>query len=150
MPEMEFKVGQGVTTDVVGNCGLGAAPFESSRSYLRFFGADQPGDLLPAWDTYAEYLDAVDANPASLNVAVLVGHGTVRLDAMGNERRAPMEAELAKMIDTLDAALDAGCVGYSTGPIYQPGRDSNTHQLVALARTLAGDGGGCARHTRNQ
>src|SRR4051794_13325572 len=150
MPEMEFKVGQGVTTDVVGNCGLGAAPFESSHTYLRFFGADQHRDALPAWDTYGEYLDALDRDPPSLNVAVLVGHGTVRLDAMGNERRAPTDAELARMIDTLDGALDAGCVGYSTGLIYEPGRYSNTDELVALAQAMARTGGLYASHMRNE
>ena len=150
MPEMEFKVGQGVTTDVVGNCGLGAAPFESSQSYLGFFGADRHRDLLPVWATYGEYLDAVDANPPSLNVAVLVGHGTVRLDAMGNERRAPTDAELARMLDTLDAALDAGCVGYSTGLIYEPGRYSHTDELVALAQSMARVGGVYASHMRNE
>src|SRR2546421_11434691 len=81
MPEMDFKVGQGVTTDVVGNCGLGAAPFGPARRYLGFFGADHHASDLPDWDTYGEYLDAVDGAPPSLNVAVLVGHGTVRLDA---------------------------------------------------------------------
>ncbi len=150
MPDMEFKVGQGVTTDVVGNCGLGAAPYESAESYLRFFSADQHRDVLPAWNTYGEYLHALDTNPPSLNVAALVGHGTVRLDAMGNERRAPSDAELARMIDTLDAALDAGCVGYSTGLIYEPGRYSKTDELVALAATMSKTGGLYASHMRNE
>jgi N-acyl-D-amino-acid deacylase len=150
MPAMEFKVGQGVTTDVVGNCGLGAAPFEASQTYLRFFGADRHDDVLPTWSTYREYLGALDADPPSLNVAVLIGHGTVRLDAMGNERRAPSDAELARMLDTIDAALDAGCVGYSTGLIYEPGRYSRTNELVALARTLAEAGGVYASHMRNE
>ena len=87
-------------------------------------------DLLPAWDTYGQYLDAIDADPPSLNVAVLIGHGTVRLDAMRNERRVPNDAELARMLDTLEAGLDVGCVGFSTGLIYEPGRYSNTDELV--------------------
>ena len=55
---------------------------------------------LPAWDSYADYLDAVDAQPPSLNVAALVGHGTIRFDAMGNARRAPTPSELARMSGT--------------------------------------------------
>jgi N-acyl-D-aspartate/D-glutamate deacylase len=149
-PEMDFKLGQGVTTDVVGNCGLGAAPYRPARAYLAFFDADRHRDALPAWDTYDEYLDAVDANPPSLNVAVLVGHGTVRLDAMGNERRAPTDAELGRMLDTLALALDAGCVGYSTGLIYEPGRYSTTGELVALATAMAELGGVYASHMRNE
>ena len=150
MPEMDFKVGQGVTTDVVGNCGLGAAPFAPARRYLGFFGADHHASDLPDWDTYGEYLDAVDGAPPSLNVAVLVGHGTVRLDAMGNERREPDAAEMARMLDTLAEGLDAGCVGYSTGLIYEPGRYSASDELVGLARLMAGTGALYASHMRNE
>lgn len=150
MPEMDFKVAQGVTTDVVGNCGMGAAPFGAARAYLEFFGADRRRASLPEWDDYAGYLDAVDADPPSLNVAVLVGHGTARLDAMGNDRRAATDGELARMADTLAAGLDAGCVGFSTGLIYEPGRYSNTEELVALARVMAGTGGVYATHMRDE
>jgi N-acyl-D-amino-acid deacylase len=149
-PEMDFKVGQGVTTDVVGNCGLGAAPFGSARAYLAFFGADRRRESLPVWDDYVGYLDAVDADPPSLNVAVLVGHGTSRLDAMGNDRRRPTDSELARMADTLATGLDAGCVGFSTGLIYEPGRYANTEELVALARVMAGTGGLYATHMRDE
>lgn len=150
MPDMEFKVGQGVTTTVVGNCGLGAAPFGAAHAYLGFFGADDRRASLPAWDDHADYLDAVDADPPSLNVAALVGHGTLRLDAMGNDRRAAADHELARMADTLAAALDAGCVGYSTGLIYEPGRYSDTDELIALARIMAGTGGVYATHMRDE
>lgn len=152
MPEMDFKVAQGVTTTVVGNCGLGVAPFAAARAYLGFFGVDaQRGASLPTWDDYAGYLDAVDADPPSLNVAVLVGHGTLRLDAMGNDRRGATDYELASMADTLAAGLDAGCVGYSTGLIYEPGRYSSTEELIALARVMAGNGGGVyATHMRDE
>jgi N-acyl-D-amino-acid deacylase len=149
-PDMDFKVAQGVTTDIVGNCGLGAAPFRPARMYLTFFGAEERADALPAWDSYADYLDAVDANPPSLNVGVLVGHGTIRLDAMGNERRTPTDAELAAMVETLSAALDAGCVGYSSGLIYEPGRYSRTEELVALARAMAAHRGVYSTHMRNE
>jgi N-acyl-D-amino-acid deacylase len=150
MPEMDFKVAQGVTTDVVGNCGLGAAPFGAAQAYLSLFGADHRRHTLPTWDTYGDYLDAVDADPPSLNVAVLIGHGTLRLDAMGNERRPPREAELARMLDTLAEGLDAGCVGYSTGLIYEPGRYSGTDELVTLAREMARQDGVYASHMRNE
>jgi N-acyl-D-amino-acid deacylase len=150
MPEMDFKVCQGVTTDVVGNCGLGAAPLRAAAPYLAFFGADAKRDTLPTWDGYDGYLDAVDANPASCNVAALVGHGAIRLHAMGLSRRAPSEAELAAMIDTMSVGLDAGCVGYSTGLIYEPGRYAGTDELVALADAMADIGGLYASHMRNE
>ena len=147
-PEMDFKVGQGVTTDVVGNCGFGAAPFGSARAFLPFFGADRQS--LPLWDTYGQYLDAIDADPPGLNVAVLVGHGSLRLDAMGNERRPPTDLELARMTDTLTAAVEAGCAGYSTGLIYEPGRYSSSEELIALAEAMAPVGGIYATHMRNE
>jgi N-acyl-D-aspartate/D-glutamate deacylase len=149
-PGMDFKVAQGVTTDVVGNCGLGAAPFRSARSYLPFFGADPRTTPLPEWDDYAGYLDAVDDNPPSLNVAALIAHGTVRADAMRLERRAPTDSEFARMADVLATGLDAGCVGYSTGLIYEPGRYAKTDELVGLAEVMAGIGGLYASHMRNE
>jgi N-acyl-D-amino-acid deacylase len=150
LPEMDFKVAQGVTTAVVGNCGLGAAPFDSAQAYLSLFAADRQGGLLPSWDTYGDYLDAVDANPPSLNVAALVGHGTIRADAMGHERRPPDERELARMLDTMATALDAGCVGYSTGLVYEPGRHAQTEELVTLASEMGRLGGVYASHMRNE
>jgi N-acyl-D-amino-acid deacylase len=147
-PELAFKVGQGVTTVVVGNCGFGAAPFESARPYLAFLGAD--GASLPAWSTYGEYLDAVDADPPGVNVAVLVGLGAVRSDAMGSARRAAGRSETGRMLHTLASALEAGCVGCSTGLVYEPGRYSSTDELVALARKTAEAGGVYASHLRDE
>lgn len=150
MPEMDFKVGQGVTTDVVGNCGFGAAPFGVARANLGVLGEPDRLDVLPRWESYADYLGAIDAQPPSLNVAALVGHGTIRLDAMGNARRTPTPAELDRMTGTLTDALTAGCVGYSTGLIYEPGRYAATEELVALAGAMAGVGGLYASHMRNE
>jgi N-acyl-D-aspartate/D-glutamate deacylase len=154
-PEMDFKVRQGVTTTVVGNCGLGAAPFRAARAYLAFFGADDGRaddgrTSLPAWEDHRGYLDAVDADPPACNVAALVAHGALRLDAMGNQRRAPTDAELAQMADTLAAGLDAGCAGFSSGLIYEPGRYSGTEELVALARVMSDTGGLYATHMRDE
>ncbi|MGO9450303.1 MAG: amidohydrolase family protein [Candidatus Binataceae bacterium] len=67
-PEMDFKVMQGVTTDVVGNCGMGASPFAVATAV--FSNLHDHGGL-PEWNGYAGYLAAIDSNPASLNVAVL-------------------------------------------------------------------------------
>ncbi len=93
-PEMDFKLMQGVTTDVVGNCGMGAAPFETARVFVQAF---HPGKELAGWKGYAGYLEAIDRDPPSLNVAALVGHGTLRAAAMGGARRAPDASELARM-----------------------------------------------------
>jgi N-acyl-D-amino-acid deacylase len=146
-PEMGFKTMQGVTTDVVGNCGLGAAPFSVSRRMFASMGAHAK---TPTWDGYAGYFDAIERNPPSLNVAVLAGHGTLRFAAMGNEKREPTASEMAAMREYLVEALDAGAVGLSTGLIYEPGRYARTEEIVSLARELAGGRGLYASHMRNE
>jgi N-acyl-D-amino-acid deacylase len=146
-PEMDFKVMQGVTTDVVGNCGLGAAPFQISQL---MFGAMHHGSRIPQWQGYAGYLEAVDRDPPSLNVAALVGHGTVRLAAMGNEKRHATASEIDAMRAIVAEGIAAGAVGLSTGLIYEPGRYSATEEIIALAREMRGTTALYASHMRNE
>ena len=146
-PEMEFKTMQGVTTDVVGNCGLGASPY---RTAMSMFASMRSSGPVPAWEGYPAYLDTIDRNPPSLNVAVLVGHGSIRHGAMGNAQREPGDAEFAQMCKWLREALEAGAVGLSTGLIYEPGRYARTEEIVELAREMAAAGGLYASHMRNE
>ena len=146
-PEMAFKVSQGVTTEVVGNCGMGPAP----RDLAAAFGQSlYPGRDVPRWEGHAGYLAHIDADPPSLNVAVLAGHGTLRLAAMGAAKRAPTSAELDAMTDLLREGLHAGAVGFSSGLIYEPGMHAETTELVALARAMAEIGGLYATHMRDE
>lgn len=149
-PDMDFKLLQGVTTDVVGNCGLGPAPFEEARRYLGFFGAADRSATLPEWSDHGGYLDAVDRDPPSCNVAVLVGHGTIRLAAMRNDRRPASDGERASMCEMLEEGIAAGAVGFSSGLIYEPGRYAPTEELVALAASMAGSGALYATHMREE
>jgi N-acyl-D-amino-acid deacylase len=146
-PEMDFKVMQGVTTDVVGNCGMGAAPYLVAAAMFRNM---HGGAKLPEWSGYAGYLAAVDRDPPSLNVAVLAGHGTIRAAAMGNAQSEPNAAELAKMRVDVREGIEAGAVGLSTGLIYEPGRYARTEEIIALARELTGSGALYASHMRNE
>ena len=146
-PEMGFKVQGGVTTVVVGNCGMGAAPQAQARGFAAAF---HPGLQLPEWDGYAGYLDHLDAAPASCNVAALVGHGAVRAAVLGGEARAPSDAELDRMRAIVREGVDAGCVGFSTGLIYEPGKHAQADEIVALAREFAASGGLYATHMRDE
>jgi len=146
-PEMEFKTMQGVTTDVVGNCGLGASPYRTATS---MFASMRNSGSVPAWEGYPGYLDTIDKNPPSLNVAVLVGHGSIRQGAMGNADREPTREEFAQMRKWLREALEAGAVGLSTGLIYEPGRYARTEEIIELAREMAATGGLYASHMRNE
>jgi N-acyl-D-amino-acid deacylase len=146
-PDMRCKVLQGVTTSIVGNCGFGAAPYASAAL---FAGAFHPGEALPVWEGYGGYLDRFEGEPSSLNVGALVGHGTLRHAAMGNERRAPTAGELDRMKGLLREGLEGGALGLSTGLIYEPGRHARTEEIVALAAQMAGTGALYASHMRDE
>ncbi len=146
-PAMDFKVMQGVTTDVVGNCGMGVAPCQAAGLFFRLL---YPDTELPRWDGHAGYLQAIDRDPPSLNVAALVGHNTLRFAAMGNAQRTPTAAELAQMREALREGLEAGAIGFSTGLIYEPGRYAQTEEIITLAREVAAAGGLYTTHMRNE
>lgn len=149
-PEMDFKVMQGVTTDIVGNCGMGAAPNPIASIIFRS-GSMLPADArVPQWTGYPGYFTALDENPPSLNVGVLAGHGTMRAGAMGIERRAPDGGEMAQMRIWLGEAIKAGTLGLSTGLIYEPGRYAQTGEIVELASVMRGSGALYASHMRNE
>ena len=147
-PEMRCKTLQGVTTDVVGNCGLGIAPHAPG---LMSFLAWTPGlEAHVPWAGYQGYMDRLDDAPPALNVAVLVGQGTARAAVLGNAERAPDDDELRRMRAIVAEGIDAGCVGLSTGLIYEPGRYAATDEIVALAE-VAGDAGAIyTTHMRNE
>jgi N-acyl-D-amino-acid deacylase len=146
-PDMAFKVCGGVTTCVVGNCGFGAAPWRQASLMARAF---HPKAELPEWQGYEGYLGRLEAEPPSVNIGALVGHGTLRLAAMGNEPRPPTSDELGRMEADLREGLAAGALGLSTGLIYDPGRHAATEEIVALASQVAETGGLYATHMRNE
>ena len=146
-PHMNFKLCGGVTTCVVGNCGMGAAPFAEASAMAR---AMHPRAVLPEWRGYAGYLAHLDRAPAAVNVGVLIGHGTARMAAMGGEARAPYAKEMARMKSVLAEGLEAGALGMSSGLIYDPGRFAHTDELVELAALMRGTGGLYATHMRDE
>jgi N-acyl-D-aspartate/D-glutamate deacylase len=146
-PAMDFKLMQGVTTEVIGNCGMGAAPYEAVREHFGTFFGDA---AIPGWKGYRGYLEVVERAPPSLNVAILAGHNTLRAAVMGMARRAPTQDEQRAMRDLVREALEAGAVGLSTGLIYEPGRHCATEEVIELARDVAAAGGVYATHMRNE
>ncbi|MFL5737852.1 MAG: amidohydrolase family protein, partial [Actinomycetota bacterium] len=118
-PSMDSALRQGITTVIAGNCGGSGAPGNGRREGAELSGISV--DDLPEWRTFSEYLElAEEAHPA-INVASLVGHGTIRGKVLGSERRPPDGDELAEMRRQLEEALAAGAVGLSTGLVYAPG-----------------------------
>jgi dihydroorotase/N-acyl-D-amino-acid deacylase len=112
--------------------------------------AFHPKGELPGWEGYAGYLGHLAAEPPSVNVAALVGHGTLRLAAMGNAARPPDAAEMAAMRRTLEEGLEAGAVGFSTGLVYDPGRHARSDEIAELASAMRGTGALYATHMRNE
>jgi len=151
-PRLEFKVMQGVTTGVVGNCGMGVAPVSPAyRRYYETFLASALGEGADfTWRTIAEYYEAVERAGPSLNVACLVPHGLLRLAVMGMEPRPPSGSELAQMKDLLEEALAAGGIGLSSGLVYPPGIFATTAELIELCRVVASHGGLYASHIRDE
>jgi len=151
-PGVEFKVMQGVTTDVVGNCGAGVAP--ATPAYRHYYDAIIHNLLGPAkefeWSTTAEYYGALERAGPSLNVASYAPHSTLRFVAMGMEQRPPTAAEMAQMKDVLEEALAAGAIGLSSGLIYPPGAFATTEELIELCRVVARYGGLYASHIRDE
>jgi len=151
-PTVDFKVRQGVTTNIVGNCGMGAAP--SSEAYLDFYRTVLgeilgPMAALP-WRTTEEFHRAVEEAGPSLNVASFVPHSTIRFLAMGMERRPPAPAEMATMKGLLTEGMEAGALGLSTGLIYPPGLFAGTEELIELGRAAGEYGGIYASHIRDE
>jgi len=117
----EAAVRQGVTTQVIGNCGDSPAPISDRYRELavrRFTYYAEASEW--TWSTYGEYLEFLEKGGVGINVAGLVGHGSVRLAAMGFDERAPTKAEMREMKGSVDEAMRAGAFGLSTGLVYPP------------------------------
>jgi N-acyl-D-amino-acid deacylase len=146
-PDMAFKTLGGVTTCIVGNCGMGAAPHGPAAVFAR---AMHPHSDLPPWEGYGGYLDLLEQSPPATNIACLIGHGTVRMAAMGRAARPPTAAEMAAMKASVREGLEAGAVGLSTGLVYEPGRHAATEELIELAALMMGTGALYATHMRDE
>ena len=145
-PGMEFKLAQGVTSEISGNCGFSTIPNEPGRSYM-------PGDISgpgSGWTDLDTYFAACIAQKPAINNAMLVGHNRIRAHVVGLEKRLATAAEVVEMRRHVAEAMEQGAVGFSTGLIYEPGRYSDTAEVVALAAECAPFGGLYATHMRNE
>lgn len=152
-PEAKAKIMQGITTEVIGQDGLGEAPIRDElkpewRKYLSGLNGDPPIDW--TWNNFREYLDRIEKAKPSLNVASLVGHGNLRLIAMGMENRDPSADELSTMRNLLEESLGQGAIGLSTGLIYAPCVFAKIDELTELCKVSAENGGVFVVHMRNE
>ena len=149
MPEMFPKLSQGVTTVVVGNCGISAAPVTLKGD------PPDPMNLLGqssafSYPTFSSYVEAIAAAQPSVNVAALIGHTALRSNHMDRLDRAATDAEIKGMRDQLTEALEHGALGLSTGLAYGNAINAPTEEVLALSEPLAQYGAMYATHLRSE
>jgi N-acyl-D-amino-acid deacylase len=145
------KVMQGVTTEVNGNCSFSAAPVSEEHKHLLADFMETLGhfDYAITWKTYREFLSTVETAGLATNFVGLVGHGALRIAAMGMQGREANEMELAIMKSMLDDSLSGGAFGLSTGLLYTPGSYASSQELVELCKVVAAHNGIVASHMRD-
>jgi N-acyl-D-amino-acid deacylase len=146
-PSAESKVFQGITTEIVGNCGVSAAPRVGEyRMPSDWADKEYPGE----WTSVAEYRELLEQVRPAVNIALLVGHSALRAGVMGYGDRAAGEEDLDGMGRLLDEALEQGARGLSTGLIYAPGMFASTEEIIRLSAIIAKYDGIYTSHMRSE
>jgi N-acyl-D-amino-acid deacylase len=147
---MLCKMSQGVTTVVVGNCGISLSPVRMAKRPA------PPLDLLgdESWWTFGsfgEYAERLATDPSPVNTYALIGHMSLRVEAMdGDTQRAATDKEAAHMQARLKEALEQGASGFSTGLYYPPNMMAPTDEVIAVAEALRAAGGIYVTHMRDE
>jgi len=153
-PTLEPKIRQGITTEVLGQDGFSMAPMYregGAEEWSAQLGAlAGEADVDWTWGGVGAYLDAVEDSGIAPNVALFVGHGTVRYNLLGMSDRKPTDDELAEMSDLVSEALEDGALGLSTGLIYTPCTYADRREVQALAATLEPYGRPFVAHVRSE
>lgn len=163
-PRATSSLVQGITTEVAGSCGWSLAPLkgETAQKVLKGLcqgltgavppeidpGADGDGDL--AWYSFGEYLAYLEQRGIGVNLYPIVGQSLLRAHVVGGDRRRATTGELRAMEALLEACLDEGARGLSTGRSYAPGANAPTEEIVALARVVARRGGLYTSHIKDE
>jgi len=150
-PRAESKIRQGVTTEVIGNCGSSAAPLrKETLAFLKDEWGPEAKAMKWGWSSLGDYLGQLEERGTSLNVASFVGHGTVRTAVIGVENRSPTDKEMKEMKALVAQSMEDGAFGLSSGLVYLPGCFAETSELVELCKVVARYGGLYTSHTRGE
>ena len=147
-PAMTAKISQGVTTVIGGNCGISLAPVQA-------IDPPPPLNLLGGSKSYrfermADYADAVDAARPAVNIAMQVGHSTLRVGLVADITRKATPSEIDRMRERLAEGLEAGAIGFSTGLWYKTNAPADIEEVCALAELLSDVGGVYSTHMRDE
>ena len=151
-PRAESMTSQGVTTQVVGNCGFSPFPVVKEheaalREYTDFLDAGLPWG---SWTSAKQFFDLLDGLPLASNIVSQVGHGSVRIAAMGFSVDMPTDEERKLMAGFVRDAMLEGAVGMSSGLTYAPSSAATTDELVSLAKIVSSFGGIYSTHIRSE
>jgi N-acyl-D-amino-acid deacylase len=146
-PQMLPKISQGVTTVIAGNCGVSLLPLVTDHP-------PPPLNLLGKASfihaRFADYRAAFEQAQPAVNVALLIGHTTLRVATMDRLDRAATADELARMSALLDECLRDGAIGLSSGLFYEPAFAAPAEEVIALAKVAARHGGLYTSHLRSE
>jgi N-acyl-D-amino-acid deacylase len=146
-PELTAKTSQGVTTVVNGNCGNSLAPYR--RGSMRPLPLRQVDEAFQ-FESFSDYVQAIESRPAAVNVASFIGHTALRACYVDDLSREAHPREIKAMRAATAAALSEGCLGLSTGTFYPPAAAATPEEIVAIGRDLAEAGGLYATHMRDE
>ena len=139
------KLAQGITLEVVGNCGFSAAPFPGA-GYI-------PGPIdysMYQWPGMADYFNALKTISLPVHIISMVAHGNIRAAVMGVKNTRPTPREMETMESMVREGMQNGAAGLSTGLAYPPGCFSDTEEIIALAKIAARYSGIYVTHLRNE
>jgi len=150
--EATSKVHMGVSTTTFPSCGSGTTPLnEKMREYIR---KTQPfleeAGVEVNWSTVEEYLTILESGGLSINVAPLIGFGTVRQYVLGMAMREPTLEELEEMKKQVEIGMKAGCRGITTGLRYDPQSYASTEEVIEVSKVAAKYGGFYTSHVRDE
>jgi N-acyl-D-amino-acid deacylase len=151
-PGAPSKVRQGVTTEINGNCGMGPFPYPAARAdEIRDANSTIDPDRAVdwSWRDLPGYATALQTVGIAVHSAPLVGHIPLRIAAAGQAARPLDTAETEALVRELEAALDDGAIGFSTGLMFPPAMSAERDELLAIGRTVARRGRLFAAHFRN-
>ena len=149
-----FKTNQGITTEIVGQCGDSMAPVSPAhlmevQDQLSLGTPSFPDDMVN-WTSFARYLEYADAQNKTTNVKMYIGHSSLRIAVMGMENRPATDKELDTMKGILRESMEAGAAGFSTGLIYTPSCYAEEKEIIELAKVIAPFDGIYASHMRDE
>ncbi|MDO4179503.1 MAG: D-aminoacylase [Phascolarctobacterium sp.] len=154
--DASVRIHDGVTTDVIGNCGIGIAPVSDAHKadLITYLGtrlvASIPVEIKLPWSTMDEYFKFLEENNPAVNVAPLAAQGAIRIHEMGFAKGKPTAEQMANMKAELKKAMDAGCVGMSSGLVYMPGEYSNAEEIGELCSVMQEYDGFYVTHMRSE